>query len=65
MSKVWFVTGAGSGIDVIWFPPGQKHWHGAAPTMAVTHIAIQEQLDGKAVSWMEKVTDEQYRESSH
>ena len=47
--------------DVIWFPPGEKHWHGATPTTAMTHIAIQEQLDGKAVDWMEKVTDEQYR----
>jgi len=47
--------------DVIWFPPGEKHWHGAAPTTAMTHIAIQEQLDGKVVDWMEKVSDEQYR----
>jgi len=47
--------------DVIWFPPGEKHWHGAAPTTAMTHIAIQEQLDGKLVEWMEKVSDEQYR----
>ena len=47
--------------DVVWFPPGEKHWHGAAPTTAVTHIAIQEALDGKAVDWMEHVTDEQYR----
>jgi quercetin dioxygenase-like cupin family protein len=47
--------------DVIWFPPGEKHWHGAAPTTAVTHIAIQEQLDGKTVEWMEKVGDEQYQ----
>jgi quercetin dioxygenase-like cupin family protein len=46
--------------DVVWFPAGEKHWHGAAPTTAVTHIAIQEQLDGKAVDWMEKVSDEQY-----
>jgi quercetin dioxygenase-like cupin family protein len=46
--------------DVIWFPPGEKHWHGAAPTTAMTHIAIQEQLDGKFVDWMEKVSDEQY-----
>ena len=46
--------------DVIWFPPGEKHWHGATPTTAVTHIAIQEQLDGKAVDWMEKVSEEQY-----
>ena len=47
--------------DVVWFPPGEKHWHGAAPTTAMTHIAIQEQLEGKAVEWMEKVTDEHYQ----
>jgi len=47
--------------DVVWFPPGEKHWHGAAPTTAMAHVAIQEQLDGKAVDWMEKVSDEQYR----
>src|SRR3954452_1183252 len=46
--------------DVVWFPPGEKHWHGAAPTTAMTHLAIQEQLDGKMVEWMEHVTDEQY-----
>src|SRR5438270_13791314 len=46
--------------DVIWFPPGEKHWHGASPTTAMTHIAIQEQLNGKAVDWLEKVSDEQY-----
>jgi len=46
--------------DVIWFPPGEKHWHGASPTTSMTHIAIQEQLDGKAVNWLEKVSDEQY-----
>ena len=46
--------------DVIWFPPGEKHWHGATPTTAMTHIAIQEKLDGKAVDWMEKVSEEQY-----
>jgi len=46
--------------DVIWFPPGEKHWHGATATTSMTHIAIQEQLDGKAVDWMEKVSDEQY-----
>jgi quercetin dioxygenase-like cupin family protein len=44
--------------DVVWIPPGEKHWHGAAPTTAMTHIAIQEQLDGKAVEWMEHVSDE-------
>jgi quercetin dioxygenase-like cupin family protein len=47
--------------DVVWFPPGEKHWHGATSTTAMTHIAIQEQLDGKAVEWMEHVSDEQYR----
>jgi|TARA_B110000467_G_C18339248_1_gene501851 quercetin dioxygenase-like cupin family protein len=46
--------------DIIWFPPGEKHWHGATETTAMTHIAIQEELDGKAVDWMEKVSDEQY-----
>ena len=46
--------------DVVWFPPGEKHWHGATPTTAMTHIAIQERLDGKTVDWMEKVSDEQY-----
>jgi quercetin dioxygenase-like cupin family protein len=46
--------------DVIWFEPGEKHWHGAAPTTAMTHIAIQEALDGKAVDWLEHVSDEQY-----
>src|SRR5262245_1884942 len=45
--------------DVVWFPPGEKHWHGASPTTAMTHIAIQEALDGKAVEGMEKVSDEQ------
>ena len=47
--------------DVVWFPPGEKHWHGATATTAMTHIAIQEQLDGKTVVWLEKVSDEQYR----
>jgi quercetin dioxygenase-like cupin family protein len=47
--------------DVIWFPPGEKHWHGATPTTAITHIAIQEQLNGKTVDWMEQVSDEQYQ----
>src|SRR4051812_29250624 len=47
--------------DVIWFPPGEKHWHGASPTTAMTHTAIQEQLDGKAVEWMEKVSEQQYQ----
>jgi quercetin dioxygenase-like cupin family protein len=46
--------------DVIWCPPAHRHWHGATPTTAMTHVAIQEALDGKAVEWMEKVTDAQY-----
>jgi quercetin dioxygenase-like cupin family protein len=46
--------------DTIWFSPGEKHWHGATATTAMTHIAIQEQLDGKTVDWLEKVSDEQY-----
>jgi quercetin dioxygenase-like cupin family protein len=46
--------------DVIWTPPGEKHWHGAAPDGGMTHIAIQEALDGKVVEWMEKVTDAEY-----
>ena len=48
--------------DVVRCPPGEKHWHGAAPGTAMTHIAIQEALDGKAVDWLEKVSDEQYRQ---
>ena len=47
--------------DVVWIPPGEKHWHGATPSTAMTHIAIQEQLDGKTADWLEHVTDEQYR----
>jgi quercetin dioxygenase-like cupin family protein len=47
--------------DVVWFPPGEKHWHGATPTTAMTHIAIQERLNGKVVDWLEKVSDAQYR----
>ena len=47
--------------DVIWTPPGEKHWHGATATTAMTHIAIQERLDGKTVDWMEQVSDEQYQ----
>lgn len=47
--------------DVIWFAPGEKHWHGAGPTTAMTHIAIQEQLNGTAVEWLEHVSDEQYQ----
>jgi len=47
--------------DVVWFEPGEKHWHGATATTAMTHIAIQESLDGSAVEWLEHVADEQYR----
>lgn len=47
--------------DVVWFPPGEKHWHGASPTTAMTHTAIQERLDGKTVEWLEKVSDDQYQ----
>lgn len=47
--------------DVVWFAPGEKHWHGAAPATAMTHIAIHEQLDGKTVDWLEHVSDEQYQ----
>lgn len=49
--------------DVVWFAPGEKHWHGASPAKAMTHIAIQEKLDGNVVDWMEHVTDEQYQRS--
>jgi len=47
--------------DLVWFEPGEKHWHGASPNTAMSHVAIAEALNGKAVDWMEKVTDEQYR----
>ena len=47
--------------DVVWFAPGEKHWHGASPATAMTHIAIQERLDGRAVDWLEQVSEEQYR----
>ncbi|TIL41830.1 MAG: cupin domain-containing protein [Mesorhizobium sp.] len=47
--------------DVVWIPPGVKHWHGASATTAMTHLAIQESLDGKPVEWLEKVSDEEYR----
>ena len=74
LCQTLFVT-AGSGLaqswggplreiragDVVWFAPGEKHWHGAAATTAMTHIAIQEALDGKAADWLEPVTDSQYR----
>lgn len=46
--------------DVVWFPPGEKHWHGAAPSEALTHIAIQERRDGETVTWLEPVSDAQY-----
>ena len=46
--------------DIVWFEPGERHWHGASPATAMTHIAIAEMVDGKAVDWMEHVTDEQY-----
>ena len=50
--------------DVVWFAPNEKHWHGAAPTTAMTHIAIQEALDGKVVNWLEKVSDDEYAKKS-
>ena len=50
--------------DVVWFAPAEKHWHGATPTTAMTHIAIVEQLDGKSADWMEHVSDEQYQEET-
>ena len=46
--------------DTVWIPPGEKHWHGAAPTTRMAHVAIHEALDGKHIDWLEKVTDEQY-----
>jgi quercetin dioxygenase-like cupin family protein len=46
--------------DVVWFEPGEKHWHGTAPTTAMSHIAVHEKLDGKAGDWQDHVTDEQY-----
>lgn len=46
--------------DVVWFPPGEKHWHGASPTVAMSHIAIQERLNGSPVDWLEQVSDAQY-----
>lgn len=48
--------------DIVWIPPGVKHWHGATPTNGMSHIAFSESLDGKSVEWMEQVTDEQYRQ---
>lgn len=50
--------------DVVWIPPGEKHWHGAKATTAMTHITIQEQLNGKTADWMEKVSDELYEAAS-
>ena len=50
--------------DVVWFSPGLKHWHGATPTTALTHIAITESLNGKNVDWLEHVTDEQYAKTT-
>jgi quercetin dioxygenase-like cupin family protein len=50
--------------DVVWCPPGEKHWHGAAATTAMTHIAIVEELNGKGVEWLEKVTDAEYKAAS-
>lgn len=47
--------------DVVWFAPGERHWHGASPTTAMTHIAIQEALDGRTVDWLEKVSDAEYQ----
>lgn len=47
--------------DVVWIPPGEKHWHGASPTASMTHLAVQEQLDGKTANWMERVSDEVYQ----
>jgi quercetin dioxygenase-like cupin family protein len=60
--QVWGgpVEAVGTG-DVVWFPPGEKHWHGATPHVAMTHIAFQEALNGSPVDWLEPVTDEQYR----
>jgi quercetin dioxygenase-like cupin family protein len=46
--------------DIVWISPGEKHWHGASPTTAMSHVAIQERLDGQSVDWMEHVSDEQY-----
>jgi quercetin dioxygenase-like cupin family protein len=66
-SGVGWAQRAGEGIeeirqgDVVCFAPNEKHWHGASPTTAMTHIAIQEALEGKVVEWLEKVSDEQYR----
>jgi quercetin dioxygenase-like cupin family protein len=50
--------------DIVWFEPGEKHWHGASPTSAMQHIAVAEALNGKAVEWLEKVSDEEYQRAS-
>jgi quercetin dioxygenase-like cupin family protein len=50
--------------DIVWFEPGEKHWHGASPTAAMQHIAVAEALNGKAVEWLEKVSDEEYQRAS-
>jgi quercetin dioxygenase-like cupin family protein len=66
LSGLGRVQREGSGVeeirpgDVVWIPPNERHWHGASPTTAMTHVAILESLDGKVVEWMEHVTDEQY-----
>lgn len=69
VSGIGWVQKDGEGIeevhpgDVVWFGPNEKHWHGASPTNGMSHIAIQENLEGKVVDWMEKVTEEQYQRS--
>ena len=66
-SGVGWAQNEGEGVeeirpgDIVWFPPGVKHWHGASPTTGMTHIAIQEALDGQVVEWLEKVSDAQYQ----
>jgi hypothetical protein len=71
--RLWMPSEGGGGThhdetqiagDVVWFEPGEKHWHGASPTTAMTHITIQEALDGKAVDCMDQVSDEQYQAKS-
>lgn len=66
-ARAWMVTGVGAEIqdihqgDIVWIPEGIKHWHGATPENAMTHIAIAESLNGSSIEWLEKVTDEQYQ----
>ncbi|MBB5060682.1 hypothetical protein HDF16_005418 [Granulicella aggregans] len=60
LSSMGTNTFSPAATDVVWFPPNEKHWHGAAPTTAMTHIAIQERTDGGMVDWMEHVTEEEY-----